>query len=237
MLDMATPPPFPFRKREQNNDFNKVTLEWIRQYQDSTDNFDIERVKIKQLYLRNRNSLLEQYYGKYVFVTTEKIVPTDFTELDRKEKNPVKDTWGIWFKVGEEVDLITNAFYSGSLSSIKNCAYLPLDFGKRDDNKLWFREKNIIVDTGCNITTFDTSVLYKIKNLYPNFHTTSTLINVIGGSLNTENGFIDIDFCGKQFTINVNFARLPCVALIGMDLIKDGNLFYDPDKWISFVGN
>lgn len=162
--------PFPFRPRKNTQDFVKLTEEWIYKYQNSDDDFDQERIKIRQLYLKNRESLLKSHQGYYVFVSQDQIVPTDLTEVIHtgfKGKNPLKDTWGIWFKVGDELKIRSDALFSRS--NLGKKTFLPINFGERGNNNLWFTENNVLVDTGCDITTFNVAILKDIRKIYQIF--------------------------------------------------------------------
>ncbi len=86
---------------------------------------------------------------------------------------------------------------------------------KKNTASLWFQETQMLVDTGCVTTTFHLSVLEKIREVYPLFLTATTTINVLGGSIDVQSGVIDIEFCGKEYIMRVNFANIPCIALIG----------------------
>ena len=233
--------PFPIEIKPWTHDFVKLTTDFIDKYKDSTNEFELELVKIKQLYLKHRNELLQTCYGRYVFVSPEEVVPTELTEIefgfDNKKQHPraSQNVWGLWYKVGDEYGQPTNALYSASANTFQGNMYLPLSFGKKNTASLWFQETQMLVDTGCVTTTFHLSVLEKIREVYPLFLTATTTINVVGGSIDVQSGVIDIEFCSKEYIMRVNFANIPCIALIGMDLIKDGNLTYDPDNWISFT--
>lgn len=226
--------PYPLKIKKQPIDFTKEISKWINEYKDSKDDFDIERVKINELYLENRNELLETTRGKFVFVTPNEIVITNQTSIDYSKDNPKKNTWGIWFKVGEELGIPSKSYFSTSTDSLSKNICLPVTFGQRNNDLLWFTD-NCMVDTGCDTTTFNESVLQTIKNIYPDFKTTRLTTNVVGGTTTVDQGVIDIDFCNKQYTIFVNFAKISILALIGMDLMNDGNLFYDVKGWISFT--
>jgi len=229
---------FPLPNWTVADDYVTLASDYIDKYKNSTNECDIKRVKINRLYLQERAELMKTHLGKYVFVSPEKIIPTEFTKIEfgfhKENQHPIelKDTWGVWFKVGDEYGAQSNAFLNGPAGEN---ACLPISFGERGNHNIWFIEDNILVDTGCSTTTFHLYLLDKIREIYPSFPTSKYKMQVIGGIIEVDNAKIDIDFCGKQYSLDVNFANIPYAALIGMDLIRDGSLFYEANRWISFT--
>lgn len=233
---MVTPRPFIFKKTQvslTDEDMKEGLLQLLSSHRRFNDTYLTE---ILENYLNSREQLIKTHKGKYVFVTKDSIIPTDKEHIDLKIDTPTDAKSGVFFKVGDELKISGEALYASQL--ISDRPTLPLTYGERNNPNLWFRDPNVVVDTGLDVTTFDMQVLNTIKQIHPSFaNLKHKTIHVIGGTQQVYEGYIDIDFCGTQYTsILVNFSYIPCTALIGRNLINTGKLDYDAqEKWICFT--
>ncbi len=70
-------------------------------------------------------------------------------------------------------------------------------------------------------TTFSSQVLDWIKHYSPRYPVQLENIKVIGGDATVLTGKINVRLCGREYEhLDVNYANIPHVALIGMDLIN-----------------
>lgn len=61
-------------------------------------------------------------------------------------------------------------------------------------------------------------------------------INVVGEKALVMTGQIDVELCGRTYdSLDVSYADIPHVALIGMDLVSKGKLDVDSGLRISFT--
>lgn len=180
-------------------------------------------------YVDNRQGYINNHMGKYIQITDNKVTVIDKTSISDLTKYD-----GIIMKIGSEVASSDVAcLYSVAYDYVVVTYRVPISFwyGDRSTNT-----DNAIVDTGCTRTTFSTQVLDWIKHYNPTYAVQLESVDVIGGKTTVLKGTISVKLCGRKYErLDVNYASIPCVALIGMDLINTGKLDIDSGKRLTFT--
>lgn len=178
-------------------------------------------------YLSERNVLIKNHKNKYVHVTKDEII-----RLERIESRP--STVGLLYLVGKEVQKTETAFFSNSIKV--DSPILPIGYGFENHRTLWADGVGL-VDTGCTTTTFDIKIYLAIINENPQYAnaTIPTGVQAVGSFNQIIENKMDIKFNNKVYKDHiVNFADINGNLLIGRDLINQGILQYESQKWISY---
>lgn len=185
-----------------------------------------------EVYINGRDQLKVQHKDKYAKIKLgEDIKILDFVPILRTSSNK-KDE--ITFHIGNEFDIKSSVFYISRISSkskghyqIPMSVYNPDNKSELIDNENPFTLSRTVVDTGCNITTFNIKILDQIKQLYPDYGSTingpfsSSMAN--NTKADTWEGFLDLSFCNYKYeNVRVHFMELSVDCLIGTDLVNTG---------------
>ncbi len=190
-------------------------------------------------YIVNRKDYVEKHEGKYALISTKGIHVTDITNINDINLGFNSKSDGLMIKIGHELKRLTeHAMYCKIYKTPTREYTMPVSFGNRQDaEKLWVKNMEALVDTGCSTTVFDESVVGWIRGSGYNYLTFPVTLDVVGGHANVQTGNLDIDLLGVPFTsFQVNFANLNGrVALIGTDLLNNGKLDIDSGVKMSFT--
>lgn len=190
-------------------------------------------------YLQKRNEFIDKHDNKYAKISDQGIEVDDIASLRDSDIGFNSKFNGLMLKIGHELEHpVAHAMFCKTYNMPTNVYTMPLSFGNRNDtDRLWMRNMEAVVDTGCSTTVFDESVIGWIRGSGYNYGTVPVTLDVVGGIANVQGAAIDLDICGVPFTgIRVNFASLNGrVALIGTDLLNSGKLDLDSGVRLSFT--
>lgn len=187
-------------------------------------------------YMRERDSFIKDHTGKYIVILENgSLTVVEEADINAQFEDAPGKRYGIVMKIGEEVkDSNAMGFYADSFPKATRYA-MPITFMVPGMSHTKRFATNAIVDTGCEITVFSNDVFDFIRS-QGTYKTTSNTMQVIGGQIAVKKGRLTIEFCGRLYEdMDVYFAAIPYVALIGMDLLGNGKLDVDIGQRISFT--
>lgn len=184
------------------------------------NNIDLAN-NLKQ-YIQKRDEYIKDYKEKYVQISSKGVKPLDITKLDDTDLGFNSKYEGLLLKVGSEIESDTHSLVSWSYNSP-----IPIYETTIGDGNNHKTNVSVVLDTGCQITTFDNQILAWIRNIAPNYPTTLASTTGIGGKIVVQQGLLVIIFCNRRYTIRVNYTDIPYSGLIGIDILNSGVLTLD----------
>lgn len=198
---------------------------------------DKQLAKNFKVYMDNRSNYIEKFNGKYVQISSKGIHITDIKILEDKDTGSSSKYEGLLLKVGNEMERNTKTLLSWSYNPPTDQATMVIDVDN-NGTPMHTASVNMLLDTGCQVTTLGKEVLDWIRDIDPRYATASGYTTGIGGTVAMQSGLIRVNFCGKGHVIFVNYVDLvdvPFAGLIGMDIINSGILSLDTGTRGSFT--
>ena len=187
-------------------------------------------------YIEDRNSYINNHMGKYVTILENgSLAVVEEADINASFRDVPGERHGIVMKIGEEVkDSRATGLYANSFPNTSKYT-IPITFMAPGMPQTRRYTAETIVDTGCEITTFSTTVLDFIE-LHGVYSTAFGTVHAVGGQISVRRGIATVEFCGRVYeNMLVQFSDIPCVALIGMDLLNKGKLDVDCGQRLSFT--
>lgn len=222
-MSFGNPPP-----KQIFVDQNELLQNFTKLYAELTGDIGKKLYQSHLNYLSKRSDLMKTHKHKLVYVTP------DTVEI-MNDQNHRPDNIGIMYLVGEETTSSGSNSYFSSVLNI-TMPVLPIGFGIKNSTNLWTNETGI-VDTGCDITTFDINIYNQIINVDSRYEnsTVKTSTYAVGGLTPVYQNRLDLDFCGQKYQNQVvYFTNINNKILIGRDLINNGIFNYESKRWISY---
>lgn len=222
-------------KAEEIKDKRIVSLiENLRKHYTNTGK--IEYAKLVEKYLGERKKLLKHNKGRYALVTKDKVEVID-RSIDTRDAELV-------FCIGEEFIIDQAILYHSRIHRKPKSRYITSlqihTDGELIDDINPILITNAIIDTGCQVTTFDNSVIPRIQKSDPDYDKTlveETATIASRTEAPCRRGVLTVEFCGAKYPdISVGFMDLPegCTCLVGTDILNEGIFMSQFGKQIMF---
>lgn len=228
--------PFKFKAVIENKSQEALLKDAVRMFEKQNDHKIAQKLAE---YIDNRKSYINDHAGKYMMILQNgNLIVAEQADIKALLKNAPGENYGVIMKIGEEVkDSGATGFYASSFSHTYQYK-IPITIMVQN-RQLTKCNIEAIVDTGCTMTVINSGYLEIIKSTNSTFETYNVeleKLTVIGGQITVQKGIVTIEFCGRIYEdMVVQFADLPCDALIGTDLLNNGKLDIDSGQRLSFT--